>query len=158
MPLTVTTVPAVVDALVQLATTHLVGVTVFDGPYNSDDIPDEFFCVGFSRDEEDASVDGVASRTENLMTAETYAVHCILSVATGDTDRAAIAERRTRCGTLFALFAVKLRSDPQLAGALQADGTATITDFSWIYGPAETGSYAEIEFDVSVTAGYLGAT
>lgn len=160
MPLLATTVPAVVDALVQIGRTYLTDVTTYDGPPDTDNLADEFFCVGFSRDEDEASVDGSAGRGENLMTSESYTVHCILSVATGDTDDAAVSARRARCAALFAVLAARIRDDPALGGALQADGTASIGDFSWIYGQTNQGggSYAEVEFDVVVTAGYLGAT
>lgn len=157
MPAVVTTVPAVLLALVQLGATSLPGVTVYDGAPDVDNVPDEFLCVGFSRDEEDASVDGQAADEGNHSSSESYSVHCILSVATGDTETGAVAARRTRCAALFGQFAYALRSDPALAGALTAGARADLGSFSWIYGPSsQGGTYAEVEFDVDVQASYLG--
>lgn len=158
MPAVVTTVPAVLSALVTLGATALPGVKVYDGPNNEDNLPDEFLAVGFSRDEDDASVDGALIDEGNRTSGESYSVHCILSVATGDVDDGAVAARRARCSVLFGQYATALRADPTLAGALVAGAAATLGSFSWIYGPSsQGGSYAEVEFDVDITASYLGA-
>lgn len=161
MPAILTTVPAVLAALVQLgqATLGAVGVTVYDGPPDVDNLPEEFLSIGFSRDEDDAAVDGTSSDDGNYISSEAYAVHCVLTVATGDVDVAAVTTRRARCAELFGLFATALRADPKLGGVLTASGgTATLTSFSWIYGPSSDGSYAEVDFDVQVAANFLGAS
>jgi hypothetical protein len=159
MPAVVTTVPAVLNALVQLGGSALSGVQVYDGPYDEDNLADEFLCVGFSRDEDEASVDGNAVDEGNNTSGESYAVHCILSVATGDVETGAVAARRARCSVLLGLFATALRASPSLGGVLTGGAAATLGAFSWIYGPSsQGGSYAEVEFDVDVTASYLGAT
>lgn len=158
MPTEVTTVPAVLTALVQLGQTVLSEVKVYDGAPDVDNEPDEFLCIGFSRDEDDASVDGVSSDEGNHTSSEAYAVHCILSVATGDVEDGAVAARRARCATLLGQFAAALRADPTLGQVLVAGARATLGAFSWIYGPtAAGGTYAEVEFDVGVQASYLGA-
>jgi hypothetical protein len=157
MPAVVTTVPLVLTALVQLGGAALPGVQVYDGPFDEDNLAGEFLCVGFSRDEDEASVDGDSSDEGNHTSSETYAVHCILSVATGDTETGAVADRRTRCATLLGQFAAALRADPSLGSALTAGATAMLGSFSWVYGQTATGgSYAEVEFDVNVQASYLG--
>lgn len=159
MPADVTTVPAVLTALVALGATALPGVQVYDGPFDGDNLADEYLCVGFSRDEDESSVDGSAIDEGNLTNGETYSVHCILSVATGDMNDGAVAARRARCSALLSLFAGALRADPSLSGALVAGASATLGTFSWIYGQTVAGgSYAEVEFDVDVTASYLGAS
>lgn len=159
MPTTVTTVPDVLTALVSLGATALPDVKVYDGPNDEDNLPDEYLAVGFSRDEDDASVDGAANGEGNNTNGETYAVHCIISVATGDVQDGAVADRRARCSVLFGQFAAALRASPSLGGVLVAGASASLGSFSWIYGPSsQGGSYAEVEFDVDVTASYLGAT
>jgi hypothetical protein len=161
MPAALTTVPAVLSALVALgnATLAAESVTVYDGAPDVDNLPDEFLSIGFSRDEEDASVEGASTDDGNYTSSESFAVHCTLSVATGDVDSGGVAARRTRCAALFALFATALRADPTLGGALTAaQGKATLGAFSWAYGPATTGTFAEVEFDVTVSAYYLGAS
>lgn len=160
MPAALTTVPAVLTALVQLAQTVVPSmVDVYDGAPNTDAPADEYLAVGFSRDEDDASVDGDFTDQGNRTADETYLVRCLLSVATGDTEGTAVADRRARAAYLFGLFATAVRADPQLGGALTAGGTATVSAYSWIYGPAaQGGAYAEVEFDISVSAFYLGAT
>ena len=158
MPAILTTVPAVLLALIQLGETTLPDVTVYDGAPDVDNLPDEFLCIGWTRDEDESSVDGDTTDEGNHTSSETYSVHCILSVATGDTERAAIAARRTRVATLFGTFAAALRADPQLSGTLTAGASATLGSWSWIYGPGTEGTYAEVEFDVNVTAGHLGMT
>lgn len=159
MPAIVTTVPDVLTALVAMGTAALTDVMVYDGPNNEDNLPDEFLAVGYSRDEDDASVDGAAIDEGNRTNGEVYAVHCIISVATGDVHDGAVAERRARCSALFGQFAAALRASPSLGGVLTAGASATLGSFSWIYGPSsQGGSYAEVEFDVDVTASYLGAT
>lgn len=157
MSATVTTVPAVLLALIQLGQAALPGVTVFDGAPDTDNEPGEFLSIGFSRDEEDASVDGDTADEGNHVTSEAYAVHCILSVATGDLEAGAVAARRARCAELFGAFAGALRADPALGGALAAGGRADLGSWSWVYGPTSAGgTYAEVEFDVNVAAGFLG--
>jgi hypothetical protein len=161
MPVALTTVPAVLTALVALANTTLVGqgVTVFDGAPDVDNLPDEFLAVGFTRDEDEAAVDGTTNDSGNYTSSEAYDVHCILSCASGDTDASAVAVRRARCADLWSLFAIALRSDPTLGGVLIAGARAELGSWSWIYGPrARGGVYAEVEFDVTVNAAYLGMT
>lgn len=159
MPSTLTTVPAVLTALVNLGQASLPGVTVYDGAPNVDNEPPQFLCVGFSRDEDESSVDGATTDEGNYTSSESYAVHCILSVATGDAHPAAVAEVRTSCAALWSTFAAALRADPTLAGTLTGGGKATVGSFSWIYGPSlQGGTYAEVEFDVNVAAWYLGMT
>lgn len=161
MPTGATTVPAVLLALIALAGETFAGqdVTVYDGAPIDDPAPFDFLAIGFSRDEEDASVDGDSTDEGNHTSSETYAVHCILSCATGDTHTTAVAERRARCAELWALFAAALRADPTLDGALVGGGTAALSSFSWIYGPSvQGGVYAEVEFDIAVSAGWLGTS
>ena len=158
MPASLTTVPDVLLALVELGQVSL-GATfaVIDGPPDIDNLPDEFLCIGFSRDEDESSVDGDQSDEGNYSSSEMYAVHCLMSVATGDVDASAVAARRARVAQLFTLFGTALRSDPSLGGTLTAGGRAEIGSISWIYGPSlQGGTYAEVEFDVNVQAGYLG--
>lgn len=158
MPAIVSTVPAVLSALCTLGASSLPGVEIYDGPNNEDNLPDEYLAVGYSRDEDDSSVDGSLFDEGNNTSGESYSVHCILSVATGDADAGAVANRRTRCAVLFGQFATALRADPTLGGTLVAGAKATLGAFSWIYGPSvQGGSYAEVEFDIDVTASYLGA-
>lgn len=158
MPAALTTVPEVLLALVQLGQAVLPDVHVYDGAPDVDNLPGEFLCIGWSRDVEEASVDGDTTDEGNRISSETYAVHCMLSVATGDTDTGAVVARRTRCAALFTVFGTALRANPYLGGVLTAGASATLGPFSWIYGPSEDGTYAEVEFDVNVSAGYLGAT
>ena len=157
MPALITTVPLVLTALVQLAETALPGVQVYDGPNDEDNLPDEYCAIGYSRDEEDSSVDGGASDDGNNSASESYSVHCIISVASGDTGPGSVAARRARCATLFGQLVTALRADPALAGTLTAGARADVGDFGWIYGPsAGGGTYAEVEFDINVSAYYLG--
>jgi len=164
MPNVLTIVPTVLTALIQLAQTTMAGqvgptgeaVVVLDGPPNTESPPMEFLSIGFSRDEDDGAVDGDTTDEGNRTSSESYAVHCILSCATGDTHTTAVAERRARCAALWALFAAGLRADPSLGGVLTGGGAAVLSSWSWIYGPTTAGVVAEVEFDVSVSASYLG--
>jgi hypothetical protein len=159
MPATLTTVPAVLVALVALGEATLPsGFTVYDGPPDVDNLPGEFLCVGWSRDEDEAGVDGGTADEGNGTASETYAVHCLISVATGDVETGAVARRRARVTELFTAFAAALRADATLAGVLTAGGSATLGTWAWVYGPSTDGTFAEIEFDVNVAAYYLGAT
>jgi hypothetical protein len=156
MPTSLTTVPDVLIALVALGQATLPGLTVYDGAPDVDNLPGEFLCVGWSRDEDEASVDGDTADDGNGTSSETYAVHCLISVATGDVEVGAVSRRRTRCAELFTTFATALRADATLGGTLAGGATATLGTWSWVYGPATDGTYAEVEFDVNVAAGYLG--
>lgn len=159
MPVIATTVPAVLLALIELGQAVLPEVPVFDGAPDTDNEPPEFLSIGWSRDEEDASLDGESTDQGNYLSSEAYAVHCILSVATGDVDPGAVAARRARAAHLFGIFASALRSAPTLGDVLTAGGRAVLGPWSWIYGPSsQGGTYAEVEFDVVVSADYLGAT
>lgn len=160
MPALLTTVPDVLVALTALGQTSLgAAFAVVDGTPDVDNLPGEFLAVGFSRDEDQAGVDGQLVDDGNRISSETYTVHCVLSVATGDTDAGSVAARRARAATLFSAFGIALRSDPQLGGALTAAaGRADISSTAWIYGPSLDGTYAEVAFDINVAAYYLGAT
>lgn len=160
MPITFTTVPTVLSALVALGTSVLPStVRVFDGAPNTDDLPNEFLCVGYSRDEDDASVDGELADMGNRVGSEQYAVHCVLSVSTGDIDGQAVGDRRAQLSSLLGTFGQAVRSDPSLGSTLGTFGRATLGSISWIYGPSlQGGTYAEVEFDVNVVAEYLGMT
>jgi hypothetical protein len=132
------------------------GVTVYDGAPLEDPQPFEFLSIGFSRDEDDASVDGNTVSDGNYVSNESYLVHCVLSVATGDVDSNAVSARRARCAELFGLLTTALRANPTL-GVLTAGGRADMSSWSWVYGPSvQGGTFAEVEFDVQVNAGYLG--
>jgi hypothetical protein len=157
MPAVLTTVPLVLNALVSLAEAALPGVQVYDGPNDEDNLPAEYIAIGYSRDEEDSSVDGGASDDGNRTASEGYSVHCIISTASGDTGGTAVRDRRARTAALFGQFVSAVRADPTLGGTLVAGARADIGDFAWIYGPsAAGGTYAEVEFDVNVVAYYLG--
>jgi len=156
MPTTLTTVPAALLALVALGQATLSGVTVYDGPPDVDNLAGEFLCIGWSRDEDEAGVDGDTTDEGNGTSSETYAVHCLISVATGDVEVGAVSRRRARVAELFTTFATALRADATLGGTLTAGGMATLGTWSWVYGPATDGTYAEVEFDVNVAAVYLG--
>ncbi|AGL19502.1 hypothetical protein [Actinoplanes sp. N902-109] len=159
--LLLTTVPAVADALVLIGQTVFAGddITVYDGAPDVDNLPDGFLAVGFTRDDDESGIDGSTTDDGNGLSSETYTVRCVLSVATGDTDRAAVAQRRARCAELYGRYAAAIRADPTLGGALQpGTAAATLGGWSWSYGPATKGSYADIEFVVAVTAEYLGAS
>jgi hypothetical protein len=156
MPSVATTVPDVLVGLVNLAEMALPGVTIYDGAPLENPAPPEFLSIGFSRDEEDSSVDGDTFDTGNYTSSESYTVRCTLSVTAGDVDINAVSARRARCAELFGLFISALRGNPSL-GVLTAGGTATLGSWSWIYGPAEQGTtFAEVEFSVQVNVGYLG--
>ena len=157
MPALLTTVPDVLTALTRLGQATVPGVAVYDGP-PGDELPDEFLAVGFSRDEDEAAVDGSTADEGNGLSSESYDVHCILSCASGDAGPSAVADRRARAAQLWSAYASALRADPTLGGVLVAGARATVGAFSWIYGPSSQGGvYAEVEFDVTVSAGYLGA-
>lgn len=161
MPAALTTVPAVLSALVALAETTLSGqqVIVFDGAPDVDNLPNEFLAVGFTRDEDEAAVDGSTDDIGNYASSESYSVHCILSCGSGNANTTAVADLRARCTALWTPFAGALRGDPTLGGVLTGGGRATLGPWSWIYGPSSLGgTYAEVEFDVNVTADYLGMT
>lgn len=158
MPNIVTSVPAVVDALVALGRATMPdGVEVSDGPQA--EIPNEFLVVGFSLDPDEGNIDGSTADMGNNLAEETYTVHHLLSTASGDSDPAAAARARARVAQLFGLYAAGLRADPTLGGVLPLaqGGDARMGRWSWLYGRVETGVYASVEFDVEVHVPYLGA-
>ena len=159
MPMAMTTVPAVLSALVALGQAVLPAVTVFDGAPDIDNLPDTFLSIGWSRDEDEPGVDGDLEDQGNYSASESYAVHCVLSVATGDTGGTAVADRRTEVMALWTAFGTALRADPSIGGALGPSiSRAVLGSFAWVYGQtAAGGTFAEIEFDIDVTAEYLGA-
>jgi hypothetical protein len=161
MPDIATTVPAVLDGLVALATATMpAGLVVRDGPAQEVDLDGDYLAIGHSQDEDEGSVDGLTTGQGNNLEEESYSVHCLLSVATGDVDEAAVRNRRVRAAELHALFARALRNDPTLGGVLPyaQGGEARMGRWSWIFGPSADGTFAAVAFDVDVTVPYLGAT
>ena len=159
MPNVVTTVPAVLTKLVQLGTATLAAqnITAWLGPAPAGELGD-YLSIGFSRDEDEAGVDGTTTDDGNRISSESYTVHCLLSLATGDVDPAAVAALLARADTAWTAWAGALRGDPTLGGVLTAGGMAVAGSWSWVFGPsAEGGVYAEVDHDVEVSAGYLGA-
>lgn len=161
MPDIATTVPAVLDGLVAMATAAMpAGVVVRDGPAQDTDLDGDYLAIGHSESEDEGGVDGVTTGMENYLEAESYSVHCLLSVATGDVDAAAVRNRRLRVAELYGLLARALRADPTLGGVLPhaQGGEARMGRWSWIFGPsADGGTSASIAFDVDVSAPWLGA-
>lgn len=160
MPNIVTSVPAVIDALVTLGRNTLpAGVVVSYGPDTGTDLPDEFLVIGFSLDPDEANVDGETTDGGNNTASETYTVRHLLSCASGDSDPDAVRTRLLRVGTLFGLYAGGLRADPALGGVLPltGGGSAKMGRWSWLYGRVENGVYASVEFDVGISQDYLGA-
>ena len=160
MPAASTTVPDAVTALLAVCTAALAGtgVEVIDGAPNADTPPDEFLSVGFSRDDEDAPVEGTTTDEGNYSSSEQYRIRCLLSTARGDTAAGAVAQARARCAHLHGLVAAAIRINPTLGGALTNGGRADVGGWSWLYGPTVDGVVAEVEFDVIVNAYYLGMT
>lgn len=160
MPAVMTTVPAVLAALVTLGRAVLpAGTEVYDGAPDVDNLAAQFLSVGWSRDEDEAGVDGDLEDQGNNSASEDYDVHCVLSVATGDTGGTAVADRRAEVMALWSGFGQAVRADPSLGGVLSpSSNRATIgSGFGWVYGQtAAGGTFAEITFDVSVHAEYLG--
>src|ERR1051326_491190 len=131
MPLTLTTVPAVLAALIDLGASVLpAGVVTIDGTPDTDNLPTEFLAVGVSRDEDEPGVDGALSDEGNGTASETYTVRCVLSTATGDTGTQAVRDRRTRTAALFSTYAGAVRADPYLGGVLVAGGRADIETYA----------------------------
>jgi len=158
MPAITTTVPAVLNALVALASSVMpTSVAVHDGP-PTEPIAPEYLSIGFSADDEVSAVSGSLRDEGNHISSESYNVRCQLSVMTGDMTVGAVIVQRARIASLFALYVAALRADPQLLGALVAGGRADLGQYAWTYGPTSGGTVATIDFDVTVMAGFLGAT
>lgn len=154
------TVPAVLLALVNLGRSSLPSdVVVFDGPPTAP-LPDRYLSVGYSPDEDAAAVDGRIPVSDSGMGFynESYVVRCQLSVGTGDMTADATAAVRVDVANLLAAFNAALAADPMLGGVLTGGSRAAMGRYLWVYGPVLDGTAATVEFDVDVDVTFLRAS
>jgi hypothetical protein len=106
------TIPAVLDALVAAVRAVMPDVQVCDGQ-PVEDLADEVVVVGWQMDRAAVSVDWHREDAGGMVDREVYDVAGLISVVTGDTTTKPV---RDRAFELWALLVGELRRDPTLGG------------------------------------------
>lgn len=142
-------IPAVIDALLAVARTALPGVEVFDGfPRRPIDNIDFVAVGGKSEPVADGTQDAVV--IGNRRRDETYTVRFYCSSSKGTPTQKAT---RDRVFELMAAVESGVRNDPTLGGLVmsaQVGGRVSLqqTDID----TADAGSFAEVSFDITIRA------
>jgi hypothetical protein len=112
------TIPAVLDALVAAVRAVMPDVQVCDGQ-PAEDLADEVVVVGWQMERAAVSVDWHRQDAGGMVDREIYDVAGLISVVTGDTTTKPV---RDRAFELWDLLAAELRRDPTLgvAGVMRA--------------------------------------
>jgi hypothetical protein len=108
----VTTIPAVLDALVAAVQAVMPDVQVCDGQ-PVEDLADEVVVVGWQMERAAVSVDWHRQDAGGMVDREVYDVAGLISVVTGDTTTKPV---RDRAFELWDLLVAELRRDPTLGG------------------------------------------
>ncbi|MEV0149105.1 MULTISPECIES: hypothetical protein [unclassified Nonomuraea] len=144
--MTVSTVPAALEALVAAGTRALPGVRVWDGyPLASDTT---MLCVGFTGQQDEAAVESTRTRQQAALEPEheAYAVSCYLYVLKGDTDA---RQTRQALYELLDALAGELVADPTLSGAV---ARAQMSTESLTQTQTDKGAQAELRFVILIDA------
>lgn len=145
----VTRMPEVVDALIDAVETAT-GLQITDGPHIGH-LMDAAVVVGLTEGPESPGyrtdleqLEGVGRRARYR---ENWTVHCLLTLATGGTDMAAL---RTQAGTYLAQIVEALRVQP--AGLSRPwDTIPRVARTQWAPIQAESGAIVNVVFDVDGT-------
>ncbi|MFD0885756.1 hypothetical protein ACFQ08_14490 [Streptosporangium algeriense] len=146
MPQTVSTIPAVLEALVAAATRALPDVQVVDGqPITAS--PD-ILCIGFTGEPGEPAVE--STRTREQVTTdperESYEITCLAAVLRGETDAAAV---RVLAYEMVSVLAGELAGDPTLGGVC---GRTQITTEALAQEQTTKGAQAVVRFVIAVDA------
>jgi hypothetical protein len=152
------------DALVTMFTAALPAtVTVSDGPLVGESIPDSYVTVGygplFDGDFTGAAVEGAQEVLQlgNRVRGEEFAITCMASVWTGDSDAASVSRTRLAVRALFNSCAAALVADSTVAGTVDPPGYASVSTVAWLVDQADTGCAVSIVFTVMVNSQWLPA-
>lgn len=146
MPQSVSTIPAVLDALVAAARRVLPGVQVVDGqPLAAEQ---EIVCVGFTGEPGETSVENIRTREQVTLDPdrESYEITCLAAVLRGETDAAAV---RARVYEMVSALASELATDPTLGGVC---GRTQLTTEDLAQEQTKQGAQAIVRFVISVDA------
>lgn len=146
MPQTVSTVPAVLDALVAAARRVLPDVQVVDGqPLAAS--PD-ILCVGFTGDPGEPAIESTRTREQVTLDPEreSYEITCLAAVLRGETDAAAV---RALVYAMISALADELAIDPTLGGVC---GRAQLTTEALEQEQTTKGAQAVVRFVIAVDA------
>jgi hypothetical protein len=120
------------------------GVSVFDGPPVTGDVPTSYCTVGYVEDDDAGSYTDDLSEVGNVFTTETGSIRCRLVVTSGDVD---ISTVRTAAFALVDALRTSLRTAP-LVGVLPAGSTTSLAvDVGSVQN--ERGSGQRLDFTVS---------
>lgn len=146
--MSVSTVPAVLDALVTLTRLALPEVQVLDGGPHRDTDPD-VIAIGFTGEPGQVAVEDARTR-EQLATApdrERYEITCLASSWKGEEHDAKAV--RDRCYGMLDVLAAELERDQRLGGLVNR-ARLSVADFA----PEQTnkGAVATVRFTIAVDA------
>lgn len=142
---TTTRVPAVIDALVGRMSEVLAGqVDVVDGPVAAEGLSDGVLIIGWPGDEGD-SVTNDVTRSPGLghRYEETFEVHCVASLVSGDTGMKAT---RDAVKAIIDTVSAALKADRALGGVCDLAGLGP--SMRWAEAQTADGSVCEVLFSV----------
>ncbi|GII89626.1 hypothetical protein Ssi03_76160 [Sphaerisporangium siamense] len=142
----ISTIPAVIDALVALVRAALPGVQVVDGqPMSSDR---DIVCIAFTGEPGEAAVESTRAVEQLALEPdrESYTITCLASSLRGDADAKA---SRDRAYGLVDTIASAIAADPRLDGAVTYTRLATE---SLTQQQTQNGAEATVRFLVAVEA------
>ncbi|MEV8636517.1 hypothetical protein AB0395_33205 [Streptosporangium sp. NPDC051023] len=147
MPQILSTVPAVLDALVAAARQVLPNVQVLDGQPVTSTEPD-VIAVGFTGIPGEAAVQATEERAQMGIAPdrERYDITCLASALRGETDAQAV---RLRAFELLEAIRSELRRDPTLGGLVMS---ARLAVLSLTAQQTSAGAEATVQFIVRIDA------
>jgi hypothetical protein len=153
-----TSIPAAIagayDLIVAALAVPKPDVTVHFGPETVGDSPRTYVVVGYSEDENEASIQGNTERYGGEGTPmEEYAIACYISTWDGDPDD--LRQKLIDTAEVYNLVTAAVRADRTLSGAIQPPGLAELGGFAWVLDQAEDGAIAQVNFDIRVTSAVL---
>ncbi|WP_433415034.1 hypothetical protein ACQP1V_36265 [Microtetraspora malaysiensis] len=141
------TIPNVLDDLLQRTRLALPGVQVLDGQPVTDTEPD-VVAIGFTGSPGEAAVDATEDRAQ-LTTSpdrERYGITCLASSWRGDTDARAV---RDRVFELLAALRGELQRDPTLGGLVLSARMAVV---AFAQEQTTAGPVATAQFEIRIDA------
>jgi hypothetical protein len=153
----VSTIPAALDALVELARRAHPDVQVLDGGPTVR-VSDDVIAIGYSGSSTQPDVENTLTREqlEMMPDRESYDVYCMVSAWRGDAHRGHRPDARTvrmRAFELLEGIRAELAQDSRLGGAVMM---ATLTTLDVVADQTESGPVCTIRFQVHIDA-YVAA-
>lgn len=148
----VSRMPAVVGRLVTEARTATDLEQVLDGPHLGE-VMSDCLVLGFTDSADRPGYESTITRQDGTgrpRLVEEFIVRCLVSIASGDTDEAAVSRLRARCGDVLAAIDTHLRGLGPVPGVW--DRAALTGDTEWIPLQDQDGAAMNVLFTIEGAA------